>query len=323
MEGIMTGAWTHAQIGAYLTALHMKGESKDEIVGSAYVMRSKAFHLELKHRPLLDVVGSGGDSLRTVNVSTLAGLICAAAGVRVAKHGNRAMTGQCGSADVLEGLGLAIDISPADALRGVDENGFGFLMAPHFHQSMKHAVAPRKEIGIPSIFNHLGPLTNPAATEFSLIGVNQRQNTRRFTEVLIGLGSQGSLVVHGEDGMDEITTTGETHVVEQRAGAVREYVLSPEQFGIARVPAGQLALADKAEAIRIARAVLQCDAPRAHEDLVVLNAGAGLYLGGKTPGIADGIELARQTLRSGAARSLAERVAAYTQAKALKPEPAA
>lgn len=323
MEGIMTGAWTNAQIGAYLTALYMKGESKDEIVGSAYVMRSKAFHLELKHRPLLDIVGSGGDGLRTVNVSTLAGLICAAAGVRVAKHGNRAMSGQCGAADVLEGLGCAIDISPADALRGVDENGFGFLFAPHFHQSMKHAVTPRREIGIPSIFNHLGPLTNPAATEFSLIGVNQLKNTQRFTEVLVGLGSQRSIVVHGADGMDEITTTGESHAVEQKLGKVTEYTLTPEQFGIKRVSAAQLAMPDKAAAIAMAKAVLAGEAPRLHEDLVVLNAGAGLYLGGKAPAIAAGVELARTTLRSGAARKLLERVAAYTLAKVPKPEPAA
>jgi anthranilate phosphoribosyltransferase len=321
MEGIMTGQWTNAQIGAYLTGLHMKGEAKDEIVGSAYVMRSKAFHLELKHRPLLDIVGSGGDGLKTVNVSTLSGLICAAAGVRVAKHGNRAMTGQCGSADVLEGLGLAIDISPADALHGVDENGFGFLFAPHFHQSMKHAVAPRKEIGIPSIFNHLGPLTNPAATEFSLIGVNQAKNARRFTEVLIGLGSLHSLVVHGADGMDEITSTGETQVVEQSTGAVKEFTLTPEQFGIARVTAAQLTMPDKAGAIAMANAVLSGDAPKVHEDLVVMNAGAGLYLGGKAKTIPEGVELARATLRSGAALKLAQRVAAYTQAKLPKPEP--
>src|SRR5579863_977351 len=281
MEGIMTGQWTHSQIGAYLTALHMKGEAKDEIVGSAYVMRAKAFHLELKHRPLLDIVGSGGDGLKTVNVSTLSGLICAAAGVRVAKHGNRAMTGQCGSADVLEGLGVALDISPADALRGVDENGFAFLMAPHFHQSMKYAGATRKEIGIPSIFNHLGPLTNPAATEYSLIGVNQAKNTHRFTEVLIGLGSQRSMVVHGADGMDEITTTGETQVVEQTNGAVKEYTLTPEQFGISRVTAAQLTMPDKATAVATARSILAGDAPKVHEDLVVMNAGAGLYLGGK------------------------------------------
>ncbi|HUJ75598.1 MAG TPA: anthranilate phosphoribosyltransferase [bacterium] len=322
MEGIMTGAWTPAQIGAYLTALHMKGETKDEIVGSAYVMRAKAFHLELKRRPLLDIVGSGGDALRTINVSSLASLIAAAAGVAVAKHGNRAMTGQCGSADVLEGLGVAIDISPADALRGVDETGFGFLMAPHFHQSMKHAVGPRREIGVPSIFNHLGPLTNPAGTEYSLIGVNQAQNTRRFTEVLIGLGSTRSMVVHGHDGMDELTTTGETHVVEQEKGQVREYILTPEQFGLQRVPLGQLVMPDKASAIRMARAVLECQAPQPHEELVLFNAGAGIYLAGRAPSIGEGVSLARATLHNGEALKQLQRVCAYTQGKRAKEEAA-
>lgn len=322
MEGIMTGQWSNAQIGAYLTALHMKGETKDEIVGSAYVMREKAFHLEVKRRPLLDIVGSGGDGLRTINVSSLAGLIVAAGGVGVAKHGNRAMTGQCGAADVLEGLGLAIDISPADAMRGIDENGFAFLFAPHFHQSMKYAVVPRKEIGIPSIFNHLGPLTNPARTELNLLGVNQRRNTHRFTEVLMGLGCHHSMVVHGHDGMDEITITGETYVVEQREGQVKEYTITPEEFGIPRVPIGLLVMPDKATAIRNAQALLQAEAPKPQEDLVVLNAAAGLYLGGKVNGLKHGVSMAREILHSGAALKLAEKVAAYTVSKKPKPEPA-
>jgi len=321
MEGIMTGQWSNAQIGAYLTALHVKGETKDEIVGSAYVMREKAFHLDVKRRPLLDIVGSGGDGLRTVNVSSLSGLIVAAGGVGVAKHGNRAMTGQCGAADVLEGIGLAIDISPADAMRGIDENGYAFLFAPHFHQSMKYAVTPRKEIGIPSIFNHLGPLTNPARTELNLLGVNQRRNTQRFTEVLIGLGCPHSLVVHGHDGMDELTITGETFVVEQKEGKIKEYTVTPEDFGIPRVPIAQLVMADKAMAIRTAQALLQAQAPKPIEDLVLLNASAGLYLGGKAADLKRGVSLAREILHSGAAQKLAEKVAAYTVSKKPKPEP--
>jgi anthranilate phosphoribosyltransferase len=321
MEGIMTGQWSNAQIGAYLTALHMKGETKDEIVGSAYVMREKAFHLEVKRRPLLDIVGSGGDGLRTLNVSSLAALVVAAGGVGVAKHGNRAMTGQCGAADALEGIGFTIDISPADAMHGIDQNGFAFLFAPHFHQSMKYAVTPRKEIGIPSIFNHLGPLTNPARTELNLLGVNQKRNAQRFTEVLIGLGCKHSLVVHGYDGMDELTTTGETLVVEQREGKITESVVTPEQLGLERAPIGDLVMADKATAIRSAQAVLHGEAPKAHEDLVVLNAAAGLYLGGKTKDLKHGVALARELLRSGAALKLVERVAAYTLSKKPQPEP--
>lgn len=323
MEGIMTGQWSNAQIGAYLTALHMKGETKDEIVGSAYVMREKAFHLEVRRRPLLDIVGSGGDGLRTINVSSLAALVVAAGGVGVAKHGNRAMTGQCGAADVLEGIGLAIDISPADAMRGIDENGFAFLFAPHFHQSMKYAVTPRKEIGIPSIFNHLGPLTNPARTELNLLGVNQRRNAQRFTEVLIGLGCPHSLVVHGHDGMDEITNTGETYMVEQKEGHVTEFLVTPEEFGLQRVPIGQLVMADKPTAIRSALAVLHGEAPKPHEELVLLNAAAGLYLGGKAKDLKQGVSVAREILHSGAALKLAERVSAYTVSKKPKPEPGA
>jgi anthranilate phosphoribosyltransferase len=321
MEGIMTGAWTHAQIGAYLTALHMKGETKDEITGSAYVMRAKAFHLPVKSHPLVDIVGSGGDGLRTINVSTLAALVAAGAGVHVAKHGNRAMTGQCGSADVLEGLGVELDISPADAIHGIDRNGFSFLLAPLFHQSMKYAIGPRREIGIPSIFNHLGPLTNPVAAECYLLGVNRAENTRRFTEVLMGLGCEHSLLVHGEDGMDEISLTCPTLVVEQQHGEVKEFTLTPEQFGLKREPLERFRMADRETAIRTARAVIHGEGEPHHEALVLLNAGAGIYLGGRAESIAEGLEMARESLRSGAARRVLEQVIAYTHSKKQKPDP--
>lgn len=315
MEGIMDGEWTPAQIAGYLTALSIKGETKDEIVGSAQVMRAKAYNQEVKSRPLVDPVGSGGDGLHTVNVSTLAGLVAAGAGVRIAKHGNRAMTGQCGSADLLEGLGVELEISAADAIAGIDENGFAFLFAPVFHQSMRHAIGPRREIGIPSIFNYLGPLTNPVAPEAQLIGVNQQRNTMRFTEVLIGLGCRHSLVVYGRDGMDEITNTGETQVVEQKDGEIKEYQLAPENFGMARVNHGDLTMPDKETAIRTGQAVLKGEAPGPNEDLVLLNAGATVYLGGKAASIEEGVGVARDALRSGAAQQLVERVAAYTQSK--------
>ncbi|MCZ6556931.1 MAG: anthranilate phosphoribosyltransferase [SAR324 cluster bacterium] len=315
MEGIMNGDWTPAQIAAYLTALSMKGETLEEIVGGAQVMRAKAFSGEVQNRPLVDPVGSGGDGLRTINVSTLAGLIAAGAGASVAKHGNRAMSGQCGSADVLEGLGVELEIPAEDAIRGIDEIGFAFLFAPVFHQSMRHAIGPRREIGIPSIFNYLGPLTNPVAPEAQLVGVNQAQNTTRFTEVLIGLGCKHSMVVHGKDGMDEITNTGETTVVEQMDGKIAEYELTPENFGIERVTHEQLAMPDKEAAIRMGEAVLKGEAPGPHEDLVLLNAAATIYLGGKAASIEEGLKTAREVLRSGAAWQVVERVAAYTQSK--------
>ncbi|MDH5751101.1 MAG: anthranilate phosphoribosyltransferase [Deltaproteobacteria bacterium] len=315
MEGIMTGDWSPAQIGAYLTALHMKGETQDEITGSAYVMRAKAFHLEVKNRPLVDIVGSGGDSLRTLNVSTLAALVCAGAGLRIAKHGNRAMTGMCGSADILEGLGVNLDISPADAIHGVDENGFTFLFAPHFHQSMKHAIGPRKDIGVPSIFNYLGPLTNPLAAEFYLMGVNRRQNTELFTNVLVGLGCQRSLLVHGSDGMDEITLSGPTHVVEQNKGDISTYEIRPQDFGMEPVPLAELTLPDKETSIATARSVIKGQGPAHQENMVVLNAGAAIYVGGKADSIAAGVEMARETLKSGAALKVLEKVAAYTASR--------
>ncbi len=315
MEGIMSGDWTPAQIAAYLTALSIKGETQEEIVGGAQVMRAKAYSQELKTRPVVDPVGSGGDGLHTVNVSTLAGLIAAGAGVPIAKHGNRAMTGQCGSADVLEGLGIELEIPPAAAIEGIDENGFGFLFAPVFHQSMRHAVGPRREIGIPSIFNYLGPLTNPVAPEAQLIGVNQAQNTKRFTDVLIGLGCGHSMVVYGKDGMDEITNTGETTVVEQRAGAITEYELTPEDFGMERVTPDDLRMPDKEAAIRMGQSVLKGEAPKPHEDLVLLNAAATIYLGGKADSVKEGLAVAREALQSGAAQQVVERVAAYTQSK--------
>jgi len=318
MEGIMTGTWSEAQIGSYLTALHMKGESQDEIIGSAYVMRAKAFHLPVKNRPLLDIVGSGGDGLQTLNVSTLSGLVAAGAGLFIAKHGNRAMTGQCGSADILEGLGVNLDISPADAIAGIDENRFAFLFAPHFHQSMKYAVVPRKDIGIPSIFNHLGPLTNPVAAEHFLLGVNRPENVKRFTQVLIGLDCQRSLLVHGSDGMDEITLTGTTQCAEQRKGTITEFEINPGDFGMKRAPLDALRMADKETAVRTARELLDGKAGEHHENLVALNAGAGLYVGGKAASIAEGVEMARESLRSGAAKGVLDKVIAFTREKSTR-----
>jgi len=315
MEGIMDGQWTPAQIGSYITALVMKGETKDEIVGSAQVMRAKAFQMGVKNRPLVDPVGSGGDGLKTINVSTLCGLVAAGAGVTIAKHGNRAMSGQCGSADVLEALGVCLDISAADAIRGIDQNGFGFLLAPVFHTAMRHAIGPRKEIGIPTVFNHLGPLTNPVAPEFQFIGVNKRENTQRFTEVLIGLGCQHSLVVHGQDGMDEITNTGETTIVEQNKGEIRTFKVTPEDFGMERVPMSDLTLEGRDAAIEMAKRFMAGDAPPAHTNLVLLNAGAAIYLGGKAGSIEEGVKVARESLMSGAAKGVLEKVVAYTQAR--------
>ncbi|MDH4225348.1 MAG: anthranilate phosphoribosyltransferase, partial [Deltaproteobacteria bacterium] len=310
MNGIMSGEWTPAQIGAFLTALHMKGEVLDEIVGSARVMREKAFKAPVDHRPLVDTAGTGGDSLGTVNVSTLAALVAAGAGVRIAKHGNRAITGMCGSADILEGLGASMEIPAQDAVKAIDETGFGFLFAPAFHHSMKFAALPRREIGLRSIFNLLGPLTNPLAAEAQLIGVAKPDMADMFTRALIQLGCPHSMVVSGADGMDEITNTGETRVVEQHNGRVKTFVLTPEEFGCQRVHVDALKLKDKSQAVTEARALLEGRSDPAHTDLVLMNAAATIYLGQGAATLNEGFALAKKSLTGGAALQIMERFAA-------------
>lgn len=320
MEGIMGGEWTPAQIAGYLVALHIKGETNEEVLGSAAVMREKAHYEPVQSQPLVDIVGSGGDGLGTINVSTLAGLVAAGAGVAVAKHGNRAMTGQCGSADILEGLGVNLDVAPSAALRGIDENGFAFLFAPHFHPSMKHAVGPRKEIGVPSIFNLLGPLTNPARAQCYVLGVARPENLRRFGEVLRGLGAERSLLVCGGDGMDEITLTGTTRVVEQtQGGELKEYEITPEELGLQRFELDALRVEGREGAVRAARAVLDGEGAPAHEALVLVNAAACITVGGRAKAMTEGLEMARESLRSGAAKRVLEHVAAYTHAHPINP----
>ena len=315
MNGIMKGEWTPAQVGAYLVALRMKGETVEEITGSAQSMRANAFSAQVQNRPVVDTAGSGGDGLHTINVSTLAALIAAGAGVPMAKHGNRAITGQCGSADILEGLGVTIDIPPADAVAGLDENNFTFMFAQHFHPSMRHAIGPRKEIGVPSIFNMLGPLTNPLAAEAQLIGVAVPENTRRFTEVLVGMGCQHSLVVCGADGMDEISLTGPTKVVEQKGGQVSEYTLTPEDFGMRTASVDELRVEGREKVIELGRQLLNNQAPEPHTHLVLMNAAAAIYLGGKAGSVIDALPVAKTALESGAAKQVLDKVVAYTASK--------
>ena len=313
MDDIMSGTWTPAQIGAYMTALHMKKETTAEIIGSATVMRQKAFALPCKRRPLLDVVGSGGDGLHTINVSTLAALVCAGAGATVAKHGNRAMSSLCGAADLLAGLGVAIDISPADAIAGVEENGFGFLFAPHFHRSMQHALAPRREIGLATIFNHLGPLTNPLCAEYQLIGVNRAEHVERFTNVLIGLNCERSLVLHGSGGMDEASLHGPTQMMEQRQGTIRKLQITPQALGLTAAPLEAIQVNSREQSIEAAHALLEGGGSPAHRDMVLLNATLALSLTETNPELPACLERARESLLGGAARTVLKRVVDFTQ----------
>ena len=235
MNEIMSGEATPAQFGAFVTALRLKGETVDEIAGMAQVMREHSLHVEVDG-PLVDTCGTGGDGSGTFNISTTAAFVAAGAGAKVAKHGNRAMSGSSGSADVLEALGAKIDLSPESVARCINETGFGFMFAQGFHPSMRFAAGPRREIGIRTVFNILGPLTNPAGADAQVIGVADASMASKMAQVLGRLGSRRALVVHGSDGLDEITVAGTSRVWELRDGAVNEYDISPAEFGVNASP---------------------------------------------------------------------------------------
>lgn len=312
---IMDGQATPAQIGALLTGLHIKGETVSEISGAARVMRERATHVQAPSEAL-DTCGTGGDGCRTFNISTAAALVAAGAGLCVAKHGNRAMSGAVGGADVLETLGAQIELSPALVERCLHEVGFGFLLAPAFHRAMRHAVGPRREIGIRTIFNLLGPLTNPAGTRHQLIGVFSRQWLEAIAAALGRLGSVHALVVHGEDGLDEITLTGATMAAEWREGQVRTFTIQPQDLGFALCRLTELQVSSAQESAAIIRAVC-AGAPGPHRDIVVLNAAAALYAGDAVASLAAGVALAQQTLDDGAAARTLEKFITLTHTETL------
>ncbi len=304
MEEITSGQATPAQIASLITALRLKGETVEEITAAARVMREKAVPIEVARGPdapaLIDTCGTGGDGIHTFNISTATAFVVAGAGVRVAKHGNRSVSSVCGSADVCEALGINLDLSPEEVAGSVDENGIGFLFAPALHGTMKHAIGPRKEIGIRTIFNILGPLTNPAGAEVQILGVFRRDLPAVMAEVLGQLGCRRALVVHGEDGMDEITTTGSSHVAEWVDGRVRQYTVHPEEFGIPVGTTADLLGGDAEENARIILDLLKGKKDR-KRDIVLLNAGAALYAAGSADTIEKGIELAGQAIDEGKA----------------------
>ncbi len=300
MSQIMSGEATDAQIGAFLAALRVKGETADEIAGAAEVMREKATRVVTRHATVVDTCGTGGDGAGTFNISTAAAFVVAGAGLCVAKHGNRAASSLCGSADVLKELGVNIEASPETMGRCLDEVGIGFLFAPALHGAMKYAIGPRREVGIRTIFNALGPLTNPAGATRHLIGVYSRSLTGRLAEVLRTLKSERAFVVHGLDGLDEITTTGPTRVSELNDGAVTTYEIRPEDLGIRRSTPGDLAGGNAETNASILRRVLNGEhGPR--RDIVVLNAAAAIVAGGAADDLKAGIELAAETVDSGRA----------------------
>ncbi len=305
MAEIMEGSATPSQLAAFLVALRLKGETAQEIAGMARVMREKALRVSV-HGLLVDTCGTGGDGKGTFNVSTTAAIVAAGAGLRVAKHGNRAASGQCGSADVLEALGVKIDLGPQGVETCIREVGIGFMFAPAFHPAMKYAAPVRREIGIRTVFNILGPLTNPAGAQVQLLGVPQAALGERMAQVLGLLGSQRALVVHGEDGLDEISLTGPTRVWELKGGSVVSYTIAPEDAGLSRVPLHALKGGTAQENAATLRRVLQGgDGPI--RDVVLLNAAGVLLAAGKARDLRDGVRLAAQAIDSGAALKKLER----------------
>lgn len=304
MESVVTelmgGEATPAQVGALLVALRMKGESVAEIVGAARAMRRHATRV-VTGRQVVDTCGTGGDRRGTFNISTAAALIAAGVGLAVAKHGNRAMSGAVGGADVLEALGVRIELGAEQVAACIEEVGIGFLFAPLFHPATRFVAGPRREIGVRTIFNLLGPLTNPAGASAQLLGVFSAEWVEPLAHALGRLGTRRALVVHGDDGLDEITLTAPSLVAELDESTVRTYRFEPESVGLTRCQPADLAGGDAAENARIVRAVLGGHATPAQADIATLNAAAALYAGGAVPDIAAGVERARTAVASGAA----------------------
>ncbi|OUM96778.1 MAG: anthranilate phosphoribosyltransferase [Thermobacillus sp. ZCTH02-B1] len=306
MARIMDGEATPAQIAGVLTALRMKGETVDEIAGFAKVMREKSHRVRTVQEGLLDTCGTGGSGIRKFNVSTSSAIIAAAAGIRVAKHGNRAMSGKAGSADVLEALGVNIRLTPEQAAECLAETGICFLFAQIYHPSMKHAAGPRRELGVRTIFNLLGPLTNPAGADRQLLGLYDRTKTETIAEVLRELGIRRAIVAGSFDGLDEISISRETQVSELKDGEIRTYVLKPEDLGLERRPLEAVAGGTPEENAAIVRRVFRGEERGAYRDFVLANAGACIYLGGKAETLKAGVEAAAAVIDSGAAEAKLE-----------------
>jgi len=300
MNEIMGGEATPAQIASFITALRLKGETIKEITGCARVMREKATKIKTNQPFLVDTCGTGGDGAHTFNISTTAAFVVAGAGIPVAKHGNRSVSSRCGSADVLTKLGVNIEVEPDVVSRCIDEIGIGFLFAPLLHGAMKYAIGPRREIGIRTIFNILGPLTNPAGAQAQVLGVYDKNLTEPLAKVLGNLGSQHVFVVHGEDGLDEITSTANTYISELVHGEVRSYTLNPTELGIAKAEARDLAGGTPEENATMTLSILQGE-PGPKRDIVLMNAAAAIVAGGKADNLPDGIALAAETVDAGKA----------------------
>ena len=313
MRLIMTGEATPAQVGGFLIGLRMKGETIDEIAAAAAVMRELASKVEVDKNHLVDTCGTGGDASGSFNISTASAIVVAAAGGKVAKHGNRSISSKSGSADVLETAGVNLEINPQQVAACVNEIGVGFMFAPLHHSAMKHAIGPRREMAVRTIFNVLGPLTNPAGAPNQVLGVFSKDLVEPLAFVLKRLGSEHVLVVHAEDGMDEISIASPTFVAELKAGEVNSYTIHPEDFDMSRADLEQIRAADSADSLQIIKGVFNnTDGPA--KDIVCLNAGAAIYVAGLASSLAEGVKRAQDVIASGAVAEKLEQLVAKTNA---------
>jgi len=316
MREIMTGQCTDAQIGAFLMGLRMKSESIDEIVGAVSAMRELAGKVELKSLAgVVDIVGTGGDGANIFNVSTASAFVVAAAGCTVAKHGNRAVSGKSGSADLLEAAGIYLNLTPVQVARCIENVGIGFMFAQVHHGAMKHAAGPRRELGLRTLFNMLGPLTNPAGVEHQVVGVFSEALCRPLAEVLLRLGSKHVLVVHSKDGMDEFSLAAATHVAELKNGVVTEYTVQPEDLGIKSQSLYGLVVDSPAQSLELIRDALgkrKTENGAKAAEMIVLNAGAALYAADHARSLKEGVALAHDALHTGLAREKLEELGAFT-----------
>lgn len=315
MTEIMNGRVNEVQIASFLTALKIKGETSEEISGGAKVMRSKGTQINLGVRYTVDTCGTGGDGINTYNISTASAFVVAAGGVAVVKHGNRSVSSKCGSADVLETLGINIDIAPEEVKECIEEINIGFLYAPKFHNSMRHAATVRKELGFRTVFNMLGPLTNPARANGQVVGVYHENLTELMAEAMKKLGTEHVLVVHGMDGMDEITLTKKTKVSELKDGKINTYYIEPEDFGIKKSSKEELKGGNPKKNAEIIREIFKGSITGAKKDILILNSGAALYVGKQASSIKEGVKIAREIIESGKALSKLEELVEVTNRK--------
>ena len=313
MRQVMTGECSDAQIGGFLIGLRMKGETVEEITAAAQVMSSLASHVEVNADNLIDIVGTGGDGTSTFNVSTAASFVAAGAGANVAKHGNRSVSSKSGSADLLEQAGANLNLESNQVARVVEQAGVGFMFAPMHHSAMKHAISARKDMAVRTIFNVLGPLTNPASVKRQVVGVFALELTQTLVQVFQQLGSEHTLVVHSDDGMDEISISAPTTVSELRDGEVKQYRIQPEDFGLQTSPVEAIVVASPDESLSVIDRVLSGEKGPAR-DIVVLNAGAGIYVSGLVDSLADGIAQAAASIDSGKALAAKDAYVNATQA---------